>query len=209
MRYTTLATTSILTLTFTGSILAGSYFNPSQNTLGYNTTPFVYTGIQLAYATTNYDKNWLTKIEDIDSVNSVDHKGAAGRFYLGYTLNDYLAGEMGYSLFSKVIFYGINETPNYRLSFTQQAFDLFAKGILHFNNRVGVYGKAGLAWVHRDKITEKDHFTRNQITPAGGLGISFNITPHIEAEASYHCYLAARDSKMVQFGGLGVGYKFF
>ena len=174
-----------------------------------NDTPNVYVGLQLAYATLDYDKTWLTQISDFDSIKEVDNSAVTGRISAGYAFNPWLAGEIGYNYFSKVVFHGIKDTTTHRRRFLQETVDFFAKLNINTKARLKLYGKAGFAWVHRDKIGENDDLTRTQLIPAAGVGVTYSITPHLDADISYYYHFETKDFETTQLGAFGFIYKFY
>lgn len=115
-------------LIFLGSMLAiGAVFSANNSMFQHN-LPNVYVGAQLAYAQSDYDNAWLNKLNEVTSVQSTDNDGLAGRVYLGYTFNQYLAGEMAYALFSPIYFYGLNDDSTSRASFSCNPLNSMPKG---------------------------------------------------------------------------------
>lgn len=90
-----------------------------------------------------------------------------------------------------------------------QSFEFYAKGMIPLKN-VTLFGKTGLAWVHRNQINEQDTtLTRVQATPALAAGVNLRVTPHIDGELSYSYYFPTHDLESTQYGALGLVYKFF
>lgn len=183
---------------------SGAYYN-------YYRTPNTYTylGAQLAHANSHYNKEWLLENFSFSSVDSVDNTGVAGRIYVGHYLAPYLAGEVGYSLFSNVVYNGVNGSGSHRLHFTQEAIDFLAKAVFRTKKGLCFYGKAGLAWVHRDKINDDDMLTRNPLVPAMSLGINFPVVSHVELDVSYNYYSSTRDFESTHFYAIGLAYQFY
>lgn len=208
---TSILTTMIATTAFAG---ADSSTPSASKTLNQG----VYIGAGAGYANLNYDKGWLENTEDFDRVDSVDSEGLAGRFFLGYQLNDNFAFEMGYVALPKVKFNNLGASgfpQEVNESFRQSIFDVMLKLITPLKAGFDIYIKGGYANVFRDdlKMTingEDVHANlddRQDVYVFGG-GAGYHITRNVIADISYLHYLGKGDLEPTDFGGVGIIYLF-
>lgn len=161
--------------------------------------------------------------------------GAAGRIFGGYQFNQHWAVEMGYSRFSNATansqytstsLFGATQYYNTHGTIKTQALDLVGIGILPLTNGFNFYGKLGFAYenVKQDlssTVTTNNVpavYTNNKnnggFYPTLGLGISYDLTPHLVADLSWNHIQTLQmlnnidDMSTTDMLGIGLAYHF-
>jgi len=180
-----------------------------------------YLGIQMGYADLNYSKSWLSKYPLITSAgasysttSSIDDTGFAGRVFLGYEFNRYAALELGGIYLPEVTFHKVGGTT-LNADFNQFGADLLFKGTIPLGTAFGLYGKGGLAWIHRDDLTATNNgvkyesdISKNKAVPVLGAGFDFNFTDQFTADISYLRYFPEGNLRATDLYTVGLIYKF-
>jgi hypothetical protein len=164
-----------------------SVFADETNAFRY---PF-YVGINAGYGSTT----WEGLVPAVDNQNtamvvstptSVEEGGIVGGFFIGYELIPFFALEANYMRYpnAKVTFdadslYAFDHNGNTDLTTHTETASVMGKIMLVIpRSTVRAYSSAGGAIVHRwDPVN--DH---RRVTPTFGLGLNYNIVPHIMAE---------------------------
>lgn len=117
----------------------------------------------------------------------------AGRIFGGYNLNNYLAGELGFTKLANVdehIMLAINPmgppTTIYSSAKTF-AWDLVARANLPLQNGFSLFGRLGAAYLSQQYTysTYINNFSADKIDPTFGLGASYDLNRHLAADISW------------------------
>lgn len=116
------------------------------------------------------------------------------RPYLGYRFDDHLALEVGY------------DSLNRKSDSKMQGVDLLGKAIVPFPHNFSFFLQAGFAYIHQDI---KNYRTKNNILPAGGVGVGYNFTQHFATDLSYlHMTDTFGKIKSIDFAAIGLSFTF-
>ncbi len=187
--------------------------------LGNQLNHGTYVGVNLGRANLNYKKSFLTDDPQITSVGSVDDAGFAGRLFMGYQFNQYIALETGFVMLQKVQFNNITvagSSTTVDESFKQSILDVMLKGILPLPDGYDLFAKAGYANVMRDDIevtgsngtSASSDTTDTQSVPVVGGGAEYHLTRNVIADVSYLHYFGTGDLPAADFGSAGLSYLF-
>jgi opacity protein-like surface antigen len=170
-----------------------------------------YVGAQIGYANMNYDDSVVIG----GSSASVDDDGFAGRIAGGYNFTPNVAFEVGYVMLPKVKADVVISGVSAGLSFEQRIFDMVVKGTLPMSYGYNLYGKAGLASVHRDEAevhyagsTARVDNDDTKVVPVLGAGVGYHLADNVIADVSYMHYFSSGDLEATDFIGAGVSYQF-
>lgn len=192
----------------------------------------MYVGLQLGQATNNYTPTNLR----IDSsqfafgplATSNNRQKFGGRFYFGYQVNEYFAGELGFSRLGRDNIKNAFGIAGANVDIKPYAVDLMAKGMMTFNQWV-IFGKLGVADVrntHTITCAANSHlpaglFTgsnQNKWRPAYGLGVAYDYTPAISFDLSINFIgngafkvnnnNSSNNIHDARLGALGIAYHF-
>jgi hypothetical protein len=157
------------------------------------------------------DLNYSGDTDYLLPVNSVDDKPLGGRGYIGYSFNEFLSLEAGYSYFGSATFTH-NPTGNKQDMLTQ-AGDLLAKGSIPLDFGFGVYLKVGGIWVHRDDLESRSNFFADKpanwtLTVDGAVGLSYNFNPAWSADVAWNKSMKRLDLPSIDFYTIGLRYAF-
>jgi hypothetical protein len=100
---------------------------------------------------------------------------AAGIFNIGYKFTDYVAAEVGFSLYGDKDQYGMIYDQNYAL-------DIALKGMFPILEGFDAFGKIGAAAVHTKQSYEGDDYDIYDITgfaPYLAFGLDYYFTPNV------------------------------
>jgi opacity protein-like surface antigen len=204
---------------FAAALLAvGSIAMAEGNTAKAGQNPSLIVGGQLGYIFQNYSTGDFNYMLKTNPQTKVRDNGFSARLYLGYDFTPNIGAEVGYLYLPKVR-YKINDTILF--SFRQQLFDMFVKGSYPVNDSVSIYGKAGAAWIHRNKVqtlvqTDPDpsknkyqyYDQEDKIAPALGIGATYNYNENLGFDVTASHYFQNGVVRSVSLIGLGALYKF-
>lgn len=165
-------------------------------------------GGQFGYAYQHYDRKWLLKHSGFTSASGIENKDYAGRLFIGYSWNNYIALQGGYLFLKKVSFRHINGSTGD--SIRQTVGDITAKLSLPLKY-FGLYIKPGIAYVHREEMelsTTVRIRSENHVAPVLGGGIDAYLTENFTINTEYDHYVRAGDFKAIDYAGLGLTYQF-
>ncbi len=140
-----------------------------------------YVGAQAGYTNTHNKSQYIPNgVPGAISVSPKTTNGGA-RLFLGYALNPYAAFEMGYTYFGPAKYtssqLNLNSTPAVR----ESAVDFDGKLMYAFYG-VGVYGKAGLAYMRVSQsgnlspaVNNGGGGTNQGVRPLVGVGVSYQL----------------------------------
>jgi OOP family OmpA-OmpF porin len=187
--------------------------------------PGVYLTGQLGYVNTHM-KGKQKKFEIPVNSPSLTNNGSAGRFSIGYQLNQNWALELGYLLLNQ----GKVHVPNVMpfvpgiYSLREDVIDILGKAILPLKPNLNVYGKLGLAYITSNiwfTATDRPEFNGNandnftipkyQWAPEVAVGVSYDIAPNVSIDASWaHIQPPGNTNRPgnIDFFAAGVGYHF-
>ena len=142
----------------------------------FATTPGFYLGAQAGMSNTNPPT--ATGI-------SIDGKGAAFGLRAGYQFDKNWAVEGGYTRFAntKLTVTGLPLTATATLN----VFDIVGKGTYDFNNGVGIYAKAGIAFLRSSASANFAGNTfnlgrENATRPTAGVGVKYDINQNVSVD---------------------------
>jgi len=144
------------------------------------------------------------------NAQAIDNHVASGRAYLGYALNDFFSGEVGYTHYSNVKFKRIVGTPQTE-KVRHRAVDLVAKVTLPFESGFSLYLKIGPTYVKRDKIVVNGVLFKrssDRFTGLGGVGWAYNFTPGFAVDVAWTRTFKSGDIDYIDLYTGGVSYKF-
>jgi len=137
----------------------------------------------------------------------VDNAGFGYRGLVGYQLNKYFAGELGFTKFARAQGRGLNYAGgplNQNGYIDEHAVDLTAKGILPIVRRISLYIKLGAAYLFaRTKVNNVFSKNRNGVKPWLGAGVSFDVTKNFAFDASYNRIESSGAIRTPEFLGIG------
>jgi hypothetical protein len=176
---------------------------------------------------------------NIDSINSqtqltnqyVDDTGIGGRLYAGYQFTPFFATELGYTQFAKTSFSADATTtwttPNqdtfaykshYDGEITENAVDLVAKATAPIQYGLGLYVKAGAAYITADRSLDVSSVpipytaytkTYQAVRPVAGAGINYTFpNTSFALDLSYMRIFGSGAIRDAQLGSVGIEYKF-
>lgn len=195
-----------------------------------NHSSHLYIGGQLGYANTHM----ANKLIDPNAKNpfeaaTLSNDDLAGRIYVGYQFNPYLAVELGYLQLANTNKKGIDQGIAAEKKLDQHAVDVLAKASMPIANNLSVYGKLGMAYLTTNiretfNYSTPDHdnvpvtinlnnqfgISKHIWAPEAAIGINYNITPNISVDTSWtHIQpLGNKKPGNIDFVALGLGYQF-
>jgi len=135
------------------------------------------------------------------------------RAFVGYTINDYTAVEIGYdSLAHDDETGGLLQKKNHAYL---SGFDVVGKGILPLNTYFSLFIKAGAAYIHQDILESIDNgatilYTSDthQWLPIVSPGIDLHIMKHLILEGFYTRFFQHHEIHNIDMWGLGLSFTF-
>ena len=131
----------------------------------------------------------------------------AGRLFVGYDLNKYLALEAGYLLTTNLTIQDVEQNQAVgEFKVKEQIADVLAKGRFYAGDRLFIFGEAGLAYVNvkeAEKPLNKGvkNGTNSDINGVYGAGFGYDINDSWSAEAVYTRYCGNRNASSDMIGG--------
>lgn len=144
----------------------------------------VYLGADIGYSHADYEE---VKLKYGYSFRSVHDSGLAPQFSLGYRFNRIAGLELAVIYFSKIIFHGVGVHPERRDKLKHNLVYLAGKFLIPVYHQLGIYIKAGVGYVVRDRIMygtigiQRDLFLLQEgqfVVPVYGLGLNYQVTDH-------------------------------
>jgi len=146
----------------------------------------------------------------------------AGRAFLGYSFNQYLATEFGYTRYQGTKFENIYGVLNANVDLDLQSFDLVGKVKLPLNDLFNIYAKLGVAYVKKDEQANRRAKTIETsngllVLPDNdkilyrstyGVGATYNLNPTFAIDAGWSRIQGQGQIKDTDFGFIGVTYYF-
>lgn len=197
----------------TGMMFASSAFATTVN--GF------YLGAQLGESSSDY-QNDSSGIQDFYDANalygaSVDNKAFAGRAYLGYQFNKFVAAELGYTYLGDTEFNNILGISGIDAALRQHAGDLSAKVMLPITRQFEVFALGGAAYVYASpedvSSTAKllgygNGSSEGSFTPTYGLGAEYDFTQHWGLDLTWRRFVGNGDIESNNLYTLGAAYHF-
>ena len=176
----------------------------------------IYLGADVGYSDANYE---TVQLSYSYSFRSVDDTGVAPQFSLGYRFNKIAALELSVIYMSKIIFHGVGVHPERYDKLKHNLVYLAGKFLVPLYQGLGVYVKAGVGYVVRDRImygtigAQHDIFLLKEgqfACPVYGLGVNYQVTDHWILDGTW---MGAPQNKHEQlpnsnFFGIGAIYLF-
>jgi opacity protein-like surface antigen len=169
-----------------------------------------YAGIQLGYGNTNNSEQML---------NGKGHDtGVAGRIFAGYQVDDYLAYELGWTKFTDSTSEISYSTFAWNERIKTNALDVMVKAMYPLSDRARLYAKMGAAYVTQQTLENSSggimvasfDRTLHKIMPAGGMGMSYDLSKDVSADISYTRVQAIGNMpvKSTELMSVGLSYSF-
>lgn len=236
-----------LLLTAAICIISGSAYADEQG---------IYIGGQIGmgdmhYSDSDYFPNLSSYNQMLNVINSANKKynlpqislnksssenGLAGRLYLGYQFQTYLAVELGYTLFNddegKISASGHLPIGNFsfedKTTISEHAVDLSLKGLLPLGDSgFTLYAKGGAAYITAEFETKtqlvggaligsltpnftapaSDKHTENSFRPVYGAGISYNLNDNLSMDISWTRIQGDSKIKDADLAAVGLTYR--
>lgn len=151
----------------------------------------VYLGVDVGYSNANYE---TVQLAYGYTFRSVDDSGLAPQFTFGYRFNRIAGLELSVIYFHKIIFHGVGVHPERYDKLKHNLVYLAGKFLVPVYKGFGVYVKAGVGYVVRDRImygtigARQDLFLLKEgefIRPVYGLGLNYQVTEHWILDATW------------------------
>lgn len=180
-----------------------------------------YLGLQLGESMSDYTttSSGIIDFFGVPSVPgaSIQNDAFAGRVYLGYQFNKFIAAELAYDYFGQVQFekiYGISAASG---DVTQQGTDLTAKVMLPVTKQFDVFALGGVAYVwakSHDISTTASQLgldsgsAEGAFAPVYGLGADYNFSDAWGVDLAWRRYLPRGDLSQISMATAGISYHF-
>ncbi|MFN7097460.1 MAG: outer membrane beta-barrel protein [Gammaproteobacteria bacterium] len=201
------------TLAAAGLIFSASAYATASNGL--------YLGLQLGESSADYS-NSSSGLSDFYGYSSlpgasVDNNAFAGRLYLGYQFNKFVAAELGYSYLGNVEFNNIFAVSGATASLRQQAGDLTAKVMLPVTRQFNVFALGGVAYVGAKPndvsntaslLGVQTGSREGAFTATYGLGAGYDFNQHWGLDATWRRFNSSGDIENTDLFTLGAAYHF-
>jgi len=165
----------------------------------------IYVGGQIGYVhvdNSNAQYDWYQILLPII-------EGTGSRLFVGYRINDFIAGEVGYNWIVNYKDTSSNKDNHTKIS----AFDALAVGSLPFNTQWSGFVKAGFAEVDEDIKKARGStvtYTKDKtsVTIEMAPGVSFHLTPKFSIDGSWTHFFGCGSLDSMDILGVGVTYTF-
>ncbi len=146
----------------------------------------------------------------------------AGRLFLGYSFNQYLEAELGYTRYQDTTFENIYGIMNANVDLSLQSYDLVGKVKLPLTDIFNVYAKLGIANIKKsvspNQVAENIQVSgttlilpdNNQTLYRAtyGLGALYQINPTFSVEIGWSRIDGQGQIQQTDFGFIGIVYHF-
>jgi hypothetical protein len=180
-----------------------------------------YLGIQGGVAHTGYNKDTNNMIIDLFKpvtvhINS-SNQSIYSRFFAGYQMNKYSAFEFGIGVIPSIKYdLSVDLLGVQAVNSNEYVYDAYVKGILPLNDSFSVYGKIGFALLEMQGFNASTSLygvgtfdtKDNALVPTGGIGLTYNFTPHFGIGLFGTYYAGNRSFSGTSVGGLTLSYTF-
>ncbi len=166
----------------------------------------------------------ISHLKPILGIKVKEDNSFIGSFNIGYQFNQYFALETGYIILPNIKYSGFGTVQNVPFSFDTKtnlyAITLALKGIYPFNNRFGLFAKAGLAYENASnsatfvisgmpKGGESSMLTnQSQIAAYFALGMEYTLALNWVTDIQAAVIPSAGHFPVTWMGLIGVSYKF-
>ncbi|MBY0545006.1 MAG: outer membrane beta-barrel protein [Gammaproteobacteria bacterium] len=181
----------------------------------------LYLGLQMGESKANYSDNssGLNSFFSQPTLPnaSIDENSFAGRLYMGYQWNKFIAAELGYNYLGNVQFNNIFGISGADADLRQQAADLSAKVMLPITKQFNVFALGGGAYVWAkawntsttaDTMGVEVGSSQGTFTPVYGLGADYDFNEHWGVDVSWRRFIANGDLEQTDLAMAGVAVHF-
>lgn len=174
-----------------------------------------YTAANQGYATVGQATLGQSPIKE-------DQGRFAGRGFLGYSFNQYLETELGYTRYQGTQFENIYGVLNANVDLGLQSFDLVGKVKMPLNDLFNIYAKLGAAYVKKD--TQANKVAKTIPIPGGtlilpsndkilyraiyGVGATYEMNTTFSVEVGWSRIDGQGQVQQTDFGFIGIVYHF-
>lgn len=187
-------------------------------TQAYASGPGLYLGLMGGPASNN-GSNQTAQVLDSASTISVKPQSSqfAGRIFTGYQFNQYVAWELGYTVFSTVNYKNYGVTTMSRPQARVRSLDILGKGIIPIVSGFDIFAKLGMnlasqsssAALNPTGTTERGSSkSETNFRPVFGIGGSAELNQNWIADLSWSRVLVGGPVKSFNFLAVGISYHF-
>lgn len=181
-----------------------------------------YLGMQLGAANADYSTT-SSGLKDLFGYSTlpgadIQNTSFAGRVYMGYQWNKFLAAELGYNYLGKVEYNNIFGVSGISSDLVQQAGDLTAKVMLPVTRQFNVFALGGVGYVWAKSCDTSKTASNLGIgsgtsaegtfTPVYGLGAAYDFNQRWGVDVSWRRYIANGDIEQTDLAAAGVSVHF-
>lgn len=209
MKKVLLTAAALVSFGVASSAIAGGL---DQSATQQNIRSGLYAGIAGGWGEVTTPSSMLTNEATVNS-SAINMQRTLGRVaaranagYLFNITNNFLVGpELGYNYLpnTKYTYSSFNFVNTGKL--TDYSLDLLGVGKFYVTNAFNVFGKAGVAYVRQKAkftttnvstaMTQSTALTEDKFLPTVGAGVGYNLSPCVEATATYmHAFGKSRSS---------------
>ena len=146
---------------------------------------------------------------------TTDEGQYASRFYLGYSFNDYLQAELGYTWYENYKFKHVYGIDNASVDLNADTYDLVSVVKLPFNDVFNVYAKLGVAHINKTdsansvaKVLPLPDLSDKRYRLTYGVGAVYNVNSIFSIDTGWYHINGTSSVQDTDFVFLGVVYYF-